>query len=181
MTVVRTYKHRCLRCYLPNFINNSSPKLLYLQLSPLNLSCIDIKVLFCLMLLFHCYPLYELLRSLDYLYPMFIFHVTDIFCVSPCDFPSSVFFQLSILFKFANYVVCACFGVRFPDTIIVCCMHNSTYKPVQTTKKFMEILTFASAIACRFCFITHRWSEFEVSCNKLLVPRLCIHRQIWCK
>ena len=40
------------------------------------------------------------------------------------------------------------------------------------------MLKFASAIACRFCFIIHRWSEFEVSCNKSLVLRLCIHRQI---
>ena len=191
---------KCLRCYLPNFINNSSSQVLdkinahsyegfsfFIKRTKLNNYRIECTVpncyicsncpwihpvlilgfYFVLCYVFHGYPVQELLLWFDYLYPIFFFHVTDIFCISSCFF---LVFLLNwfLSLKFANYVIYAWFGVQDPDTIIIFCMYNSACKPVQTTKKSMEILTIVSAIACRFCFIIHRSSKFERSLKKII-------------
>ena len=110
---------KCLRCYLANFINNSSPQVLdkinthsyegfsfVIKRTKLNSYRIECTVpncyicsncpwiypvlilgfYFVLCYVFHGYPVQELLLWFDYLYPIFSFHVTDIFCISSCFF-----------------------------------------------------------------------------------------------
>ena len=100
----------------------------------------------------------------------YLFFISPIFFVFPLFLSLLCFFRIYFfLSKFTNYVIYALFGVQDPVTIIICCMHSSECKHVPTTKMFLEILTFVSAIECRFCFIIHRSSKFEVSFLKITV------------
>ena len=186
---------KCLRCYLHNFINDSSPWVLdkintlsthegysfFIKITKLNIyrmectvpncsmcsNCPRIypvliwKCCFVLCNVFHGYPVQALRLWFDYLYQ--ILHITEILSVS-FFFSLLCFFRIYFLLpKFTNYVIYALLGVQDPDTIIICCMYSSECKHVQTTKILLEILTFVSAIECRFCFIIHRSSKFQVS------------------
>ena len=192
---------KCLSCYLPNFINNSSPQVLdkinthsyegfsfFIKRTKLNSYRIECTV-----------PNSYICSNCPWINPVYILRFYFVLCYVIHGYPvqelllwfdylypiffsscfSCVSFKLISLLKFANYVIYAWFGVQDPDTIIIFCMYNSVCKPVQTTKKSMGMLTIVSTIACRFCFIIRRSiSKFEVSFKKLLVPWLRIHGQI---
>ena len=107
---------QCLRCYLHNFMNDSSPWVIdkintlsthegfsfFIKITKLNIYSMEWTVPNCSMCsncprsypvviwkycfvlcnVFHCYPVQALRLWFDYLYPILIFHITDIFCVS---------------------------------------------------------------------------------------------------
>ena len=187
---------KCLRCYLPNFINNSSSQVLdkinthsyegfsfFIKRTTLNSYRIECTVpncyicsncpwfilywYYCIVLCISRLPRPRFVSLIWSSVPNIFFSMSLIFsvfllgffCFFLCVFLLNWFLSL----KFANYVIYAWFSVQYPDTIIIFCMYNSACKPVQITKKSMEMLTIVSAIACRFCLIIHRSSKFEVS------------------
>ena len=70
---------KCLRCYLPNFINNSSPQVCTVPNCYICSNCpwiypvLILGFYFVLCYVFHGYPVQELLLWFDYLYPIFFF------------------------------------------------------------------------------------------------------------
>ena len=162
---------KCSRCYLPNFINNSSSQVLdkinthshegfsfFIKRTTLNGYRIECTVP-------NCY----ICSNCPWIYPVLILlYCVMYFTVTPskncfCDliictqyfFSCHWYFLCFVLFfvfllnwfislKFANYVIYAWSSVQDPDTIIIFCMYNSECKPLQTTKRAMEMLTIVS-------------------------------------